>query len=186
MDNTPAPAERYSRLDKLAIAIATFFGVGYIPIIPATWGSAATVAAFVVFREVYARIIPATSRTTGDLFSLAVSASVVFFLIGLFLIAVWSATRVVAITGNKDPRIVVIDEVVGQLVTFLFVPFDSGLWVLAAGFFLFRFFDIWKPFPARQLESLPTGLGVVADDIMAGFYAAASLSFIYLIARIIF
>jgi phosphatidylglycerophosphatase A len=85
---------------------------------------------------------------------------------------------------RKDPGAVVIDEVAGQLITFLFVPRDAGLWALVAGFFAFRLFDIWKPYPISRLESLESGLGVMADDVLAGAYAAtlmALLTSVYLL-----
>ena len=106
------------------------------------------------------------------------AAFILFFLIGLFLIGVWAATRTVKLTGIKDPRIVVVDEMVGQFITFLFVPASIGWWIIPVGFFAFRLFDIWKLFPADKLEFLPDGLGVMADDIMAGFYAAALVSIV--------
>ncbi len=84
-----------------------------------------------------------------------------------------------AICGNKDPQIVVIDEVAGQLISYfgLATPKTFALnWkYLLLGFILFRVFDIWKPFPARQAESLPGGLGIMADDWIAGIYAALGL-----------
>jgi phosphatidylglycerophosphatase A len=75
----------------------------------------------------------------------------------------------------KDPQFVVIDEVSGQMITYFF-PFTVLNWKsLVLGFILFRVFDIWKPFPARQAESLPGGLGIMADDWIAGIYAALGL-----------
>jgi phosphatidylglycerophosphatase A len=69
-----------------------------------------------------------------------------------------------------------VDEVAGQLVTFLFVPWLAGGWTVFAGFVAFRVFDIWKPYPVRRLEGLGGGLGIMADDLLAGFYAAAVMS----------
>jgi phosphatidylglycerophosphatase A len=114
-------------------------------------------------------------------------------------IGVWSAARAANFWGMKDPQRVVIDEVSGQHLTLLLgvgvpiwwrVPQDDwvGLWpgfitvhnplnwkYLLLGFILFRLFDIWKPFPARQAESLPGGWGIMADDWIAGLYAAIGL-----------
>jgi len=89
------------------------------------------------------------------------------------------APAAIAATGKTDPREVVVDEVAGQAVTFLAVPFLAAgassagqIWVIAAaGFGLFRLFDIAKPWPIRRLERLPEGWGVLADDLMAGVYA---------------
>ena len=84
---------------------------------------------------------------------------------------VWSADVVARSMGKVDPGIVVVDEVIGQWVTLAGVRNDHWLsWVSA--FVLFRALDIWKPPPARQLERLPGGYGIVADDVMAGIYAA--------------
>lgn len=91
-------------------------------------------------------------------------------------LGIWAATRTEKITGRKDPGIVVVDEVAGQLITFLFLPWDSPAWVFVVGFVLFRVFDIWKPYPIRRLESLESGLGIMADDVLAGVYAATLLS----------
>jgi phosphatidylglycerophosphatase A len=71
---------------------------------------------------------------------------------------------------------VVADEVAGQLIAFVFVPFNAGWWVIIAGFVSFRLFDMWKPYPIRRLEMLDSGLGIMADDVLAGIYAAIVLS----------
>lgn len=84
---------------------------------------------------------------------------------------IWAAGRVEAASGLKDPRIIVMDEVAGMLVAALGRPRGWG-WLLAL-FFLFRVMDIWKPFPIRRLQDWPGGLGVVADDLLAGLYANA-------------
>jgi phosphatidylglycerophosphatase A len=68
--------------------------------------------------------------------------------------------------------------VAGQLIAFLFIPWDSPVWALVVGFVLFRVFDIWKPYPIRRLESLESGLGIMADDVLAGIYAATLLAFL--------
>jgi phosphatidylglycerophosphatase A len=98
---------------------------------------------------------------------------------GLFVLAsVPIAGRGAAILARKDPGPVVIDEAAGFLVTMFAVSgagFAAGPWQVAAGFFLFRVMDVLKPPPARGLERLPGGLGVVADDLMAGVYANIAL-----------
>jgi len=78
--------------------------------------------------------------------------------------------------GNEDPSEAVVDEVMGQLVTFCFIPLGLHWELILGGFLLFRAFDIWKPFPVRALEGLPGGLGVCADDIVAGVYAGICLA----------
>jgi len=84
---------------------------------------------------------------------------------------VWASREVAEAIGAEDPGIVVIDEVVGQWITCAGLTAFNGPGWLGA-FLLFRLFDIWKPAPVRQLEKLPGGIGIVADDVMAGIYGA--------------
>jgi phosphatidylglycerophosphatase A len=159
--------------DRLSLALATC-GVGYIPIVPATWASAVTTG-------VYWTVLQMAGPTFTEL-SAEGSASlspevlrVTFMLVvivALTFAGVWAASRVERLLRRKDPKPVVIDEVVGQLVTLLFVPRAAGLGMLVVGFFVFRAFDILKPYPIRRLESLGGGTGVMADDILAGVYGA--------------
>jgi phosphatidylglycerophosphatase A len=87
------------------------------------------------------------------------------------LVGIWAGSRVEMVIGAKDPGIIVIDEVAGMLVSVLFLP--RTIPVLVTAFLLFRLFDIWKPFPARQFQELHGGLGVMLDDLIAGAYALA-------------
>ena len=87
------------------------------------------------------------------------------------LVGIWAGSRVERAIDAKDPGIIVIDEVAGMLVSVLFVPRTTQVLVMA--FLLFRLFDIWKPFPARQFQELHGGLGVMLDDLIAGAYALA-------------
>lgn len=90
-------------------------------------------------------------------------------------LAIWSASVTAGSCATKDPQLVVIDEVVGQWITLggcLHLNWKG--WLLA--FCLFRVFDIWKPWPVRQFEALPSGMGIVADDVMAGVYGALVLA----------
>lgn len=176
--NSAAAPRARSATDAAALAIGTCGGIGYLPIVPASWGSLFGVGVYLLAQKASESF---AIRAEGRYFSAALLESslatfILIFLICLFLLGVWAATRVEKLTGQKDPRIVVIDEVVGQLVTFLFVPARLGWWTVIAGFLAFRLFDIWKLYPADKLESLPGGLGAMADDIMAGFYAAALMS----------
>jgi phosphatidylglycerophosphatase A len=108
---------------------------------------------------------------------LAVRTSFLLLVAGLVtLTGIWAASVTERLKGRKDPGVVVIDEVAGQLITFLYVPFGAGKWTLMAGFLLFRLFDIWKPYPIRRLEILESGLGIMADDVLAGFYAATVMA----------
>jgi len=87
------------------------------------------------------------------------------------LVGIWAGSRVERAIDAKDPGIIVIDEVAGMLVSVLFLP--RTIPVLVTAFLLFRLFDIWKPFPARQFQDLHGGVGVMLDDLIAGAYALA-------------
>ena len=178
IETTAETSVRHSFSDYAALAIATCGGVGYLPIVPATWGSLVGVGIYLIAQKTGENFVvwAEGNNFNNALLESSRASLTIIFLIGLFLIGMWAATRVEKLTGKKDPKIVVIDEVVGQLITFLFVPANLGWWTIAIGFFAFRFFDIWKPYPADKLESLPSGLGAMADDAMAGFYTAALMS----------
>ena len=137
-------------LDKLAKFIATAGYVGFVPIAPGTFGSAVGLAIYAIVR--------ASGSTT-------VEAGV---LVATLLVGIWSADRVEREMG-KDPGAVIIDEVLGMLVTlaFLNVTITGAL----AGFFIFRALDVLKPFPAGRLEHLHGGPGIMLDDAMAGIYS---------------
>ncbi len=131
--------------------------IGLIPWVPATIASA---------------VIAAVCWWAPPAWTAVVALSVVLYPLGA--VAASTAER---LTGVQDPRNVVVDEIAGQLLTFLFVaPLN---WKLAlAGFALFRLFDVTKPFPAARAERLPGGWGVMTDDIVAGLYAALALAII--------
>lgn len=135
------------------LALATAFGAGYAPVAPGTWGSA--VGLLVWF------LLPP---------SLAAQAIVIALVV---VVGSWSGTVAERHFGRRDPGQVVIDEVAGMLVTLFFNP--VGWPGAAGGFLLFRIADILKPFPARRLERLPGGAGIMADDVMAGIYANLAL-----------
>jgi phosphatidylglycerophosphatase A len=137
--------------ERLATALASFGYVGFAPVAPGTVGSAAALVLFVPLRRAAAP-------------GLELAAAVVLFLAG-----VWAARIAEASLGVEDPGPVVIDEVVGMLVSLLWVP---ASWAAClAAFAAFRLFDIVKPWPANRLERLPGGWGIMADDLMAGVYA---------------
>jgi phosphatidylglycerophosphatase A len=140
-----------------ATLVATFFGAGRLRPGPGTWGSLATVMLWALA----SLRIPAASRAWATIVAAAV----------VTLIGIPAATLVARFSGLKDPQFVVIDEVAGQLVALIAVPLAWKTFL--AGFILFRVFDIWKPFPIRQLERLPEGTGIVVDDLGAGIYALA-------------
>jgi len=89
--------------------------------------------------------------------------------LAVLLLGIWSGGRVERVLGEKDPGIIVIDELAGMALSVLFVP--RTIPVLLVAFFLFRLFDVWKPFPAHESQSLTGGLGVMVDDLIAGVYA---------------
>ncbi len=144
--------------DRAAFALATWFGSGYSPVAPGTAGSLAAVV-----------IAAGAHYWLGwgrwELLAAAALAA---------LVGVWASGRVALREGADDPGIVVIDEVAGQWLTLAGAAgFTWKTWL--AGFLLFRALDIWKPAPARRLERLHGGVGIVADDVMAGVYGAALL-----------
>jgi phosphatidylglycerophosphatase A len=100
----------------------------------------------------------------------------------MIIIGIWASGRSTELFGNTDPSQAVVDEVIGQLIVFLFVPFGIGWPLILAGFLLFRLFDIWKPYPIDSLQVLPGGIGVCADDILAGVYAGVCLAVIYAVS----
>jgi len=179
--------------------LATAFGLGYLPKAPGTWGSlgGAVLALspgglfklMVLLRGSYYVVAPVDPfLLLGGALALVTSA-----------LGVWAAGRAARFLGAKDPPNIVLDEVSGQHLTLLLGGFwpgtirvagrignshplgmrtlSAGLnWkYLLLGFILFRVFDIWKPFPVRQAESLPSGWGIMADDWVAAVYAALGL-----------
>ena len=136
-------------LESLKKLIATLFFTGYAPLAPATVGSALVAVIYFFF------------------FSSLEVVEWLIVLATIFFVGVYTAHGMEREWG-KDPGRVVIDEAVGYLVTVAFLPHSLGLAI--TGFFVFRILDIAKPPPARQLESLPGGWGIVADDVVAGIY----------------
>jgi phosphatidylglycerophosphatase A len=90
-------------------------------------------------------------------------------LVAVVVVGAWASHQVEVLLGRKDPGLIVIDEVAGMMVSVAFVPRSAP--VIVCAFLLFRLFDIWKPFPARESQSLRGGAGVMVDDLIAGAYA---------------
>ena len=153
----PESPNRKTGSAKLALAVATFFGAGYLKPGPGTWGS---VAALLLWA---ALAIGAHAGPHTILYALL--SGIAFTLV----FGIPSATVAERATGRHDPGFVVIDEVAGQWITLLGSPADwrHGLIALV----LFRLFDITKPFPVQRFERLPAGWGIVFDDVAAGLYA---------------
>lgn len=136
-------------MNRLGVALASAGGAGFFPVAPGTVGSAVGVG-------VYLLTYQWSPAAQGAL------------LAAIVLVGIWAADVTARVLGREDPGPVVIDEVAGQLVT-LFLT-GAGLKGAIIGFFVFRLFDIVKPPPVRQLEALHGGLGIMADDLMAGVY----------------
>jgi phosphatidylglycerophosphatase A len=160
-----------SAKDYLALAIATC-GVGYLPLAPGTWGSLVAVGIYLLVR------IGIMSHPTDTLPIVGPSGFLAGELLAIgivILCGIWAASRTEHVLKVKDPGKVVVDEVAGQWIALLPLPLTRiGPWpvLVIIAFLLFRFFDIVKPYPARRLESLKGGLGIMADDLVAGAYAA--------------
>ena len=140
---------------RAAVFIATVAYCGYFPIAPGTAGSAAGLAVYLLVWWAHSPIVE------------------VSLILATFAAGTWAATHAERYFGGIDPGPVVIDEVLGMLVTLAFT--HAGWSAALAGFFLFRIFDIYKPFPADRLEKFHGGFGVMADDAMAGIYANLAL-----------
>jgi phosphatidylglycerophosphatase A len=143
------PGKPSSFQTTIALGLATAFGAGYLPMAPGTWGSIVGLLLWMVLPAALWSQLLAIAAVTA--------------------LGVWSASVAERHFGRTDPGQVVIDEVAGVFVTMLLNPVG---WIGAVlGFLLFRAADILKPFPARRFERLPGGLGIMADDLMAGVYA---------------
>ena len=142
-------------MKRLAVVVSTGFYCGYAPVAPGTVGSALGLVVFGVLRAI--------ASPLGEVVTIAV----------LLAVGVWSASVTERYVGRTDPGIIVIDEIVGMLLTFACL--NVGFGSLLFGFVLFRVFDIVKPYPARACERLPGGWGVMADDVVAALYAQAVL-----------
>ena len=142
-------------MTRLAVFIATVGYCGYFPIAPGTVGSAAGLVFYVLVWWTQSPIVE------------------VGLIVALFAAGVWAGTTAERYFGGIDPGPIVIDEVVGMLITLAFIP--VGWSAALTGFVLFRIFDVIKPYPAGRFERLHGGLGVMADDAMAAVYANLSL-----------
>jgi phosphatidylglycerophosphatase A len=149
---------------RISLAIASTLYVGFIPGAPGTYASIVTTLGFLFVYRCSYRIVPALHLSAVGLIT---------------LIGVLTSSDVSSSTGIEDPSFVVIDEVAGQLLTFLFLPVNTLNLIL--GTLAFRCFDMWKPFPIRKLEPLGKGVGIMADDLLAGVYANVALRLLSLL-----
>jgi phosphatidylglycerophosphatase A len=168
-------------LDYISLAITTF-GVGYLPLAPGTWGSLVAVGFYAFLASTFSAVRYSPNSPSPEIIVAAVHAIILVAFLLFILVGVWAATRSIELLGNSDAPQAVVDEVIGQLIVFLFIPFTSSWHLIGAGFLLFRLFDIWKPYPIDYLQDLPGGIGVCADDILAGVYAGVCVSIIYAVS----
>jgi phosphatidylglycerophosphatase A len=140
-----------SAIRRAAVAISTCAYLGYAPVAPGTVGSAAGLVVSWALRQVP---LPALDLVA---------------IVTLFVVGIWSGSVAEQHFGTEDPGPVVLDEVVGMLITLALMPVTWSVALL--GFLVFRLFDVLKPYPSARFERLPGGLGVMADDAMAAVYA---------------
>jgi phosphatidylglycerophosphatase A len=159
---TPATKQTLSGVDYAALAIATW-GVGFLPLMPGTFGSLVGIGVFFLLGSLPLQLVAILVITWAG---------------------IWAASRTERILRVKDPGKVVVDEVAGQMIALLpvsiFAVASLRGWIILS-FILFRLFDIFKPYPARRFEALHSGLGIMADDLVAGFYAAIITSLVMII-----
>ncbi len=151
---------------RIARVFTSCFGLGMLPVAPGTWGSIPAALLFGLLCHFHAP-------------PLIVFIVMLATVLAGSIICIIFAPAAIEATSKKDPGEVVADELAGQAVAFLAAGFfaaeSNGAILALVGFLAFRFFDILKPPPCRRLEKLPAGVGIVADDLMAGVYAAIVL-----------
>jgi phosphatidylglycerophosphatase A len=154
----PHPEVRNTKMKRFILLLATGFGVGYSPIAPGTLGTLIAIPIYYFL----SKILPPIYGIT---------------LVAFFFLSVWISENAEVFFGRKDDPKIVIDEMMGFFITMLWLPKTTSSVMI--GFFLFRFFDIFKPFPIRRFEKrLKGGWGVVLDDVLAGIYANIVLQII--------
>jgi phosphatidylglycerophosphatase A len=145
-------------MNYFIVMLATGFGVGYSPIAPGTLGTLITIPLYYFLSNISAPLYELT-------------------LITFFFLSVWISEKAEIVFGKRDDQRIVIDEMMGFLITMLWIP--RTIFFISMGFILFRFFDILKPFPIRHLEKRwKGGFGVVLDDVAAGVYVNIILQII--------
>ena len=160
-------------MKKLAIFIATFFNVGKFPIAPGTLASFITTFVMFLFNYFF---------SPDPL--IIITAIVIIFFAGII-----PARITEEYYGHKDPHEIVIDEIPGQMISLLFLPAVLSIKSIAAyiaGFFIFRFFDILKPFPVKQADMIKGGFGIMIDDILAGLYSLGTIHLLIYIYKSVF
>ena len=152
-----------STADKFYLVLATGFGSGYSPFASGTAGSAVAILLYLLIHP----LLSGSQWVLG-----------LVFLLGVLALSIRCSDVAEKYFGKKDDGRIVIDEFLGQWVALYLIPFSW--WAPVAAFFLFRFFDIVKPFPAGRSQRLPGGLGIVLDDVFAGIYSNLALQVVIL------
>ena len=147
---------------ELSEWLATCFKIGHLPIAPGTWGSLAAIIGWWLWLQYLDPLV------------------FIVLIIAIFTIGVFAINTIIDHTGEKDPSRVIIDEVAGQWLGLLILP--DGMLYIAGAFVLFRFLDIFKPWPIRQMEQFPKGWGVMLDDTLAGLL---TLGLIQVVSRLL-
>ena len=147
---------------ELSEWLATCFKIGHLPIAPGTWGSLAAIIGWWLWLQYLDPLV------------------FIVLIIAIFTIGVFATNTIIDHTGEKDPSRVIIDEVAGQWLGLLILP--DGMLYIAGAFVLFRFLDIFKPWPIRQMEQFPKGWGVMLDDTLAGLL---TLGLIQVVSRLL-
>ena len=135
--------------DFLAKFFSTFFFVGYLPLMPGTFGSIAGVGLFYLIKG-------------------SNPATYFLFVFGIIVLGLMTSGRTEKLLNKKDPGCIVIDEVAGMLLALSFMPYD--LKIIFLGFLIFRILDTLKPYPASRLQNMHGAVGVIGDDLVAGIY----------------
>ena len=147
---------------KLSEWLATCFKIGHLPIAPGTWGSLVAIIGWWLWLQYLDPLV------------------FIVLIIAIFTIGVFAINTIIDHTGEKDPSRVIIDEVAGQWLGLLILP--DGMLYIAGAFLLFRFLDILKPWPIREMEQFPKGWGVMLDDALAGLL---TLGLIQVVSRLL-
>lgn len=146
--------------------LATSFGAGFLPVAPGTWGA---LVAIILWLPLYIWASPAFTVIA------TIAAALLYFVVGTW------ASNIAEKYWGKDPVVACADETVGQWVSLIPITCLCPWWEILVSFVLFRFFDIAKPLGIRSMEKLPGGLGMMADDILAGIYSAVIIYVLNLI-----
>ena len=147
---------------ELSEWLATCFKIGHLPIAPGTWGSLAAIIGWWLWLQYLDPLV------------------FIVLIIAIFTIGVFATNTIIDHTGENDPSRIIIDEVAGQWLGLLILP--DGMLYIAGAFVLFRFLDIFKPWPIRQMEQFPKGWGVMLDDTLAGLL---TLGLIQVVSRLL-